>query len=403
MDPVSIGLAGAGIAASIGGSVGGLIANSNLNRKNRKFQEEMFYKQNLEWEARRQRINAYDSPQAQKQRLIEAGLNPSLLYSDTSAGGASASPSDPSVPSSPHSIPANLNGLGASFLQAQSLVAENALKESQARYYDVLSNNASGIDVELKESEVAFNNATKELLGQQKLTEEEKTNMIRLQANYQDTLNKVLNQDWESGQSLVSFVDPNGQEQHVPARLVPLYMDYCSLVLSSNEARQSNTLYAEALENIRNSFNLLAAQLPQEQVNATIATIQLGMLENNDMKFTIVVNDKKKEVTYKELIAYRFGEEAAEAYDAFYSAIHRESRKTSWDKAMEVTDGILRGGTTAAIAVASRGAVRSTARPVNQPTIYGAPSGSTNNRGMPLLYDNYGNLMQPTGQQFIRY
>lgn len=75
--------AGAGIA----GTGGNIIAQSNLNKKNRQWSEQMTEKSwqhDLDvWNMQ----NAYNTPMAQKQRLINAGMNPLFYGLDGNAAG----------------------------------------------------------------------------------------------------------------------------------------------------------------------------------------------------------------------------------------------------------------------------------------------------------------------------
>lgn len=79
MEPlITAGLIAAG--SSLAGTGGQMIAQGKMNKKTRKFNEqnrEIMRKWALEdW----QRVNEYNSPKMQMQRLKEAGLNPNLVY-----------------------------------------------------------------------------------------------------------------------------------------------------------------------------------------------------------------------------------------------------------------------------------------------------------------------------------
>lgn len=91
---------GGGLLGSII-EVGGALYDSYQNRKAarentdktiaaNKAEAELAYQRQIEqWE----RMNAYNSPQAQMQRFIAAGLNPHLIYGQGSSGNASSPPS----------------------------------------------------------------------------------------------------------------------------------------------------------------------------------------------------------------------------------------------------------------------------------------------------------------------
>lgn len=76
-------LIGAGIAATAQGA--NAIAQGKMNRRTMKFNKEMYDLQRKDALTDWERNNAYNSPQAQMQRLQEAGLNPNLVYGTGSA------------------------------------------------------------------------------------------------------------------------------------------------------------------------------------------------------------------------------------------------------------------------------------------------------------------------------
>lgn len=137
MDPFII---GSGISAigSLANSVIGTSANSNLNRKNRKWQE---YMATVQYQ--RQRDLTHDTPLLQKQGLVDAGMSPSAM-------GAFAGPaaSVSSVPNSPSSLPEYVPFDMDSALQA--LLLPSKIKESKANA-DLARTNADMADLKLKE------------------------------------------------------------------------------------------------------------------------------------------------------------------------------------------------------------------------------------------------------------
>lgn len=88
-----------GALGSLGSNTAGGLFNINQARKNRAFQERMFERQvqvNREnWDIE----NRYNLPSAQVQRLLDANLNPYLMYSNGASGltsqGSIGSPSQP--------------------------------------------------------------------------------------------------------------------------------------------------------------------------------------------------------------------------------------------------------------------------------------------------------------------
>ena len=93
-------------AAQTAGNVGTSLWNNLFAKRNLRLQTEQnkelakySYDLNLEqWNAQ----NAYNTPQAQMQRYMEAGLNPNLMYGQGSSGNASASPQMPTVTAGRH-------------------------------------------------------------------------------------------------------------------------------------------------------------------------------------------------------------------------------------------------------------------------------------------------------------
>lgn len=84
------------IAAAItgGAALAGGLANSfsqaNLNKKNRRWSEQMYQRQYADNLAFWAMQNEYNSPQAQMRRFQEAGLNPNLIYGQGNSGNAGA-------------------------------------------------------------------------------------------------------------------------------------------------------------------------------------------------------------------------------------------------------------------------------------------------------------------------
>lgn len=82
-------------AAITGGSalLGGLansFSQANLNKKNRRWSEQMYQRQYADNLAFWAMQNEYNSPEAQMRRFQEAGLNPNLIYGQGNPGNAGA-------------------------------------------------------------------------------------------------------------------------------------------------------------------------------------------------------------------------------------------------------------------------------------------------------------------------
>lgn len=79
-------------AASLGSQAINAYATERANKKNRKFAEDMYKKQQADNERMWNMTNTYNSPQEQMKRLQEAGLNPNLIYGSGGQTGGTASP-----------------------------------------------------------------------------------------------------------------------------------------------------------------------------------------------------------------------------------------------------------------------------------------------------------------------
>lgn len=98
---------GAGISA-IGSLVGNQMqnnANSNLNRENQLFQSGMLHEQQNWSEKMWNKENEYNTPLAQRQRLLEAGYNPWISGSGGGMSNVSQTPSSPGSAPAPSPMP----------------------------------------------------------------------------------------------------------------------------------------------------------------------------------------------------------------------------------------------------------------------------------------------------------
>lgn len=142
MDPI-VGAALIGGGVSLVNSLAGSHANANLNKTNRKWQEAMSALQ-----YQRQRQLTEDSPQLQKQGLVNAGMSPSALSGFN--GPAASVASVPASPSSnPEYVPFDANTMINAFLaskqgdvldsQADKNRADAAKTTKEANRYDELT------------------------------------------------------------------------------------------------------------------------------------------------------------------------------------------------------------------------------------------------------------------------
>lgn len=146
IDPGTATLITTGVAAGIGGLNMGF--QGNMNRKNRKFALEQYYRQR-EDELRFWRMNnAYNHPTAQMERLRAAGLNPHLVYGNGSVGNSSSAASAPNQArweGNPISMDPNFASQGldmyynlqAKQAQTDNLREQNTLLEKEALLKDI--------------------------------------------------------------------------------------------------------------------------------------------------------------------------------------------------------------------------------------------------------------------------
>lgn len=88
MDETDVALINAGVNAV--GQGASIAAQANINRKTRKWNEQMYERQRADALANWNMNNEYNSPTAQMNRLKAAGLNPNLVYGHGAVGNASS-------------------------------------------------------------------------------------------------------------------------------------------------------------------------------------------------------------------------------------------------------------------------------------------------------------------------
>lgn len=136
---------GAGIAAA--STAGSVVAQSKLNRKNRKWQEKMYERrladQRADWqmqnEYNEELYNKYNSPTAQVRQLEAAGINPDLNGVDSSQiSSAGSLPASPDAGSAPYQMPAldfvgTFAQMASMFQQIEAASLDNDMKREQIR------------------------------------------------------------------------------------------------------------------------------------------------------------------------------------------------------------------------------------------------------------------------------
>lgn len=385
MDPLTISsIIGAG--ASLATGLGSTLSNTNLNRRNRRWQERMFAQQNDEWWKRFNASNEYNSTASQKQRLIDAGLSPSLLYSGSASGaaGSASSPASSDVPATPSSLPefGDFSGLS----RALMALPQNQLALSQADYYGALSDSESGVNRVLRKAQANMNDALSALYVQEKDNATIVGDIYKLQRSLTDLDLRAAQQDWTTGQSVVEVQSPTGEHLIFPIRLAPLYIDYANLYASLLDSRGETELFDERLQSIRNQFQIIAYSLPEEAVSALESSLRLGLLNSDSAEFTVTSDGKTEKVTYSELLRRTIGAEVADEFDELVSRINRVSRKTKFDKGLDVFDRIMHGASIGVQAYGSRSMSRAiSSRPA--PVGYRQTRIRSDRKGRPVYSD----------------
>lgn len=137
-------LIGAGIGAVSGGAQ--IMAIGKMNKKTRKFQEQMMTRQR-DWALADYAMqNEYNSPAAQMARLKEAGLNPNLVYGNgaDAQGGVVARtesaqwrPETPDIQGAAQGVLSNYQNVHTAMLQNNLLKTQNTIAEREAQLKEI--------------------------------------------------------------------------------------------------------------------------------------------------------------------------------------------------------------------------------------------------------------------------
>ena len=206
MDPFIIGT-GLSALGSLANTVIGSTANSNLNGRNRRWQEHM-----ADVQYQRQRDLTRDAFLLQKQGLVDAGMSPSAM--GAFAGPASSVSSVPNSPSSlPEYTPLDINSIIQAFTAVkQGEVADSEVHKNEtqadknakeAGRYDELTNatiDKIRSEVGINEADVARINASVPLLQNQSayynyLAENEEVRWQTAQATKQSEINRIVSEN----------------------------------------------------------------------------------------------------------------------------------------------------------------------------------------------------------------
>lgn len=385
MDPLTTS-ALVGAAATTASSALNFASTGSLNRQNRRWQEKMFALQNKEWQRRQEYMNEWNSAAAQRKRLEEAGLNPGLMYQGGASGTSGVSvPSPSGAPTPATSAPqVDASAIGAAF----SRLPEAKLASSQADYYSSLADNENGVNRVLRQAQAGMYDALSALHVQEKDNLSVSEGILKFQRSLAEFDLKAVEQDWDYGQRLIEFVGPNGQTEIIPARMIPLYLDYANLVLAMLDSREGVTLFDENISNIRNQFKLISYSLPEALADSLFNFVRVGLLTNDKPEFSIPSADGKssEKVTYRELLRRTLGAEIAEEFDGLVAMLNRTSRKNGWDKTFDVVDRVLTGSSAAASAYNGYRGTRMRPRFGGQSSQGRSFGGSVTEYGTPVYY-----------------
>lgn len=173
MDPVTIaGLAGAGASF-----VGGLVNNAFADARSDKQWHRTLYMQD--------KMNAYNAPVAQMERLAQAGLNPNLVYGN---GGSVIQSAGGNAPNPPNTTPIDTQGvlqmvqtivsgmLEKDKIQAQKDITAMQTKSSEkvAEAHDTTQKEVTGMQTKSNENIATERNTTEKQMNTDRINSSEK-------------------------------------------------------------------------------------------------------------------------------------------------------------------------------------------------------------------------------------
>lgn len=127
--PAPLLVAGIAAGATLGSSAINAMSQSNMNKKNRKWNEHMYGVQRRDALSDWAMQNEYDHPSAQMARLRAAGLNPNLVYGNGVTGNASGQVRTTDV--KPWNPRAPQYDIGGAFSSALSAYYDTEIKQAQ--------------------------------------------------------------------------------------------------------------------------------------------------------------------------------------------------------------------------------------------------------------------------------
>lgn len=142
----------AGVSAASSG--GQMIWQGKMNKKTRRWNEKMYGIQRQDAIADWNRQNEYNNPEAQKERLKAAGLNPALMYGGGPQPGGITQPVRGSSTGNWSPQVPDMKGMGIEQLMAMSQIKVN---EATAKKLEVEAEKTAGVDTEEAQSRIANN------------------------------------------------------------------------------------------------------------------------------------------------------------------------------------------------------------------------------------------------------
>lgn len=193
--------AAVGAAISTAGNIGAGSVASRKEYFNRKKLMNMAYEKDLaNWRLQ----NEYNHPYAQKRRLIDAGLNPALMYGSGSAstGNSSDYPKAPQI--QPQELMSVYGNVGTNFMDMLSTIK---LKNSQADL-NIQKKDESGTKAQLNKTQAAVA-AANPYLDKRYLD-----SVVQIMVNTAELKQSERNQLLSSDTPDAARTDPNGRSVH---------------------------------------------------------------------------------------------------------------------------------------------------------------------------------------------
>lgn len=301
-----LGSLGGGLISGGLGAITSLFSNSSQkkeNERNREFAEYMYdrqYDNSIKvWNMQ----NKYDLPSAQKQRLIDAGLNPDLMYS-----GAGVSPSPnlhAAVAGSPStgSLP-GYGGIAESFNQGRLLDAqirnidantEKTKSETEGQGYtnDILASDAKFADaknsgiIRAQDVQIDDTSAAADLKRQQIINLQEEVKVFN--QNIRESIARCRNMDVDTiSKELDNYIKDNSKEFQI--RTIAAQCDITeteALYAVARIKKQLSLWDSQIASNLASakdsnaSAGLKAAQASNERLQFRIGDKQFRLLNKN--------------------------------------------------------------------------------------------------------------------------